>query len=232
MNPKYVFVLVVDALRDYRAGAIGGGSGLTPNIDSLASGGTCFHNAFSCASNTDPSVTAILTGRYPRNTVYHHGRLVTDEEKRRVESVESLPMRLSRHGIETVAVGSGMHRWHSRGFSSYPSLGSEAGSADWKSVARSGFDLVNALSPTVAGRLRRVWSMRGTDMIPDTLTPDHDPCDIVDVLTQDSTFGFIHLMDTHMPYRAYKSDFSEIHAAGDYDPRSLNQLQDAEQLND
>jgi arylsulfatase A-like enzyme len=232
MEPKHVFVLVVDALRADRVGAIGDVPGLTPNIDSLATEGTCFKNAFSCASNTDPSVTAILTGRYPGNTVYHHGRLVTDEEKRRVESVESLPMRLSRHGIETVAVGSGMHRWHSRGFQSYPSLESEAGSVDWKPIARLGYDLVSALSPTVAGQLRRVWSMRGADIIPDTLTPDYDPCDMLDLVTQDSTFGFIHLMDTHMPYRAFKSDFSEIHAAGDYDPRSLSQLQDAEELND
>jgi len=118
-NVKNVVVVVIDAMRADRVGAIGSERNLTPNIDSLADEGVVFERAFSCINATDPSITSLHTGRYPRTTVLHHADLVTDTEKQRIENAPYVPERLSNAGIRTVATGRPMVLWHRRGFDSY-----------------------------------------------------------------------------------------------------------------
>jgi arylsulfatase A-like enzyme len=61
-----VVLLVVDTLRADRLGSYGASPTNTPNLDRLAATGTVFRNTWAQAPWTLPSVTTILTGRYPR----------------------------------------------------------------------------------------------------------------------------------------------------------------------
>lgn len=115
-----VIIFTIDALRADRIGAMGCSKDLTPNIDLLAKDGIVFEDAYCCINATDPSTTSLHTGRVPRTTVLHHGDLVTQEEKQRVESIPVLPELLSAAGLETVATGQPLGRWHKRGFDRFP----------------------------------------------------------------------------------------------------------------
>lgn len=61
-----LFVLItVDTLRADRLGAYGSTRGLTPHLDALAADSVVFERAYAPASFTVPSVSALMTGRYP-----------------------------------------------------------------------------------------------------------------------------------------------------------------------
>jgi len=117
---RNIIVVVIDALRADRVGALSDGKSLTPNIDELAGQGVVFENAFACTNATDPSITTIHTGRDPSTVVKHHGPYVTDPEKRRAETVDKVPAILDSAGITTVATGRLLSRWHNSGFDRYP----------------------------------------------------------------------------------------------------------------
>lgn len=65
-NARYVFVILVDALRADHLRCYGYGRPTTPNIDRLAAQGLLFSNAFSQAPYTDTSVASIFTALYPK----------------------------------------------------------------------------------------------------------------------------------------------------------------------
>ncbi len=60
-----VVVILVDTLRVDRVGMFGGGSKLTPFLDSLAPTGFVFERAYAQAPWTNPSIASLFTGRYP-----------------------------------------------------------------------------------------------------------------------------------------------------------------------
>ncbi len=62
---RLVLLLSVDTLRADHLGVYGSTSGLTPHIDALAAGSQVFTAAYAPASHTLPSVSSLLTGRYP-----------------------------------------------------------------------------------------------------------------------------------------------------------------------
>ncbi|MGH8964286.1 MAG: sulfatase-like hydrolase/transferase, partial [Actinomycetes bacterium] len=73
-----VVLIVVDAMRADRLGAYAGSAG-TPAMDELARHGTVFTNACAQAPSTRPSVSSLMTGRYPSQ----HGvvdRVVREED--------------------------------------------------------------------------------------------------------------------------------------------------------
>lgn len=75
-----VLLLVVDACRyDY----LGGGTAETPNADALADEGVAFRRAVSPAPWTLPSVTSLLTGKYP----HEHGATARRFEMQRGRTV-------------------------------------------------------------------------------------------------------------------------------------------------
>jgi arylsulfatase A-like enzyme len=63
--PRNVIIVLVDTLRADRLGAYGNTRGLTPFLDSLAGRAYVFHNAYSQAPWTSPSVAALFTSRIP-----------------------------------------------------------------------------------------------------------------------------------------------------------------------
>lgn len=204
-----VVVLVIDALRADRVGTYGSNRELTPAIDSLATDGTVFEQAFACINTTDPSITSIHTGKYPRSTVIHHGGLVTDEEKRRVESTAVVPEILSDAGVRPVATGRVMGRWHPRGFEEYSWSSTEATemkvSKALKSVHPVLHRIVAGCYNTVANNFRDESS--DTDTAIDEL---------LDVIGDDPYYGFVHLMDTHAWYDADEDLVDELLETHDY----------------
>lgn len=64
-NSKYVFIVLVDALRADHLGCYGYKRPTSPFIDRLASEGMLFENAFSQASITHLSVASLFTAMYP-----------------------------------------------------------------------------------------------------------------------------------------------------------------------
>lgn len=116
-----VIVVVIDALRARNLGSMGFGNDASPELDALARSGVLFERAFSTWNTTDPSLTCILTGKYPRS----HG--ITDHGDRADEAVRARFAQggtklaaevLKEAGYETAAVD-WMGRWFKRGFDQY-----------------------------------------------------------------------------------------------------------------
>lgn len=228
-----VIVVVVDALRADRVGAISDGPSLTPNIDSLASDGTVFERAYTCSPNTDPSLTAMMTGRYPLNTVYHHGKFVTDEEKRRVESVTSLPELLSERGLRTVATGQRLGRWHQRGFDRYPDV--ERESSVRERITRGAFGLyrrVDDIAPPIGALVRRLYWSTADSRMDALVEQDFPATEVLNHVDGGPFFGLVHLMDTHMPYLVEESDVEDLLADRSYEHGELEEFRDDRDLTD
>ena len=63
--PPFLLLITVDTLRADRLGAYGGPPGLTPHIDALMEKSAVFEAAFAPCAATLPSISALMTGRYP-----------------------------------------------------------------------------------------------------------------------------------------------------------------------
>ncbi|MEE9606288.1 MAG: sulfatase [Myxococcota bacterium] len=64
--PRILLLITVDTLRADYLGAYGSERGLTPRLDALARESLVFSAAYAPAAFTLPSVSALLTGRYPQ----------------------------------------------------------------------------------------------------------------------------------------------------------------------
>jgi arylsulfatase A-like enzyme len=93
-----VLLVMNDTHRADYVGAYGGAENLTPNLDALAQDGVVFSNAFAQASWTRPSVSTLLTGRYPSShTATLKGSILPDE-------VTTLAEVLQQGGYETIGI--------------------------------------------------------------------------------------------------------------------------------
>jgi arylsulfatase len=63
-----IVLITVETTRADHLGCYGYGRNTTPFIDSLAAGGLVFEDAYAVRGNTWPSLTAMLTSRYPAST--------------------------------------------------------------------------------------------------------------------------------------------------------------------
>ncbi|SFC54216.1 Arylsulfatase A [Halobiforma haloterrestris] len=192
-----ILVVVVDALRVDRVGSYGGRS-VTPTIDELAADGTIFENAYSTTNATDPALTSLQTGQYPRtHGVLNHGSHVSEMEKKRVEDTSTLPSVLNKRGFATGAFGRPLGRWHRRGFDRYPELTS----AHWrlKSLEKAVSDILYSVHPSIGDVISGVYNSL-TDR-----TGSDDENEIVEAFDSfledaDRFYSLVHLMDTHTPY--------------------------------
>ena len=179
MTVRNVLLIVVDALRLDHVGTYRDDIKLTPNIDVLAADAGVFDHCFANASTTDPSVTTIMTGQYPlRHGIFNHGQEVTERELASVAAVESVPMTLQQ-SHNTFAV-SHMERWHKRGVDAYIHPHEHTDRED---------DTSFPLSYSPAEELTELT------------------CEALRQRADDDWFGYIHFMDTHIPYRpSYRLD--------------------------
>jgi arylsulfatase len=114
---KVVFVSM-DTLRADRLGCLGYERGLTPALDRIAAEGSVFTRAYASDIPTQPSHTALFTGRFGANTgiVSHfHPPAQLDE------SISWLPSIFQREGCATGAVDHlfAMKDWFVRGYDDY-----------------------------------------------------------------------------------------------------------------
>ncbi len=96
--PRLFVLITVDTLRADYLGAYGSDRGLTPNLDALADESVVFTAAYSATSLTLPSISALLTGRYPEEL-----GLINNESAVPAD-VPSLAASLRQHGWRTAAV--------------------------------------------------------------------------------------------------------------------------------
>lgn len=116
-----IILIVIDALRARNLGCYGGDRASSPNIDRIGDKGVLFENVYCCWNTTDQSLTAILSGRYPRtHGIVHHGDKIKHEDLNAFETlnVRLLSQILQGNGYETLAVD-WMARWFKRGFDYY-----------------------------------------------------------------------------------------------------------------
>lgn len=114
---KTIF-LSLDTLRADRLGALGHRRGLTPNLDRIAGGGALFTQVIASDIPTQPSHTAIFTGRFGASSgiVSHfHPPAMLDE------AVPWLPSLMQSAGRPTAAVDHlfAMKAWFIRGYDDY-----------------------------------------------------------------------------------------------------------------
>ena len=96
--PRLVLLLTVDTLRADRLGSYGSDRALTPHLDALAEESLVFTAAFAPASFTLPSVTSLLTGRYPEAVG------IVNNKSALAASVPTLASELRAHGWRNAAV--------------------------------------------------------------------------------------------------------------------------------
>ena len=103
-QPRLLLLVTVDTLRADELGAYGSDRGLTPNLDALAWESVVFESAWAAAPLTLPSISTLLTGRYPEELG------MRTNESAVPSSVSSLATELSERGWPTRPARAGSSR--------------------------------------------------------------------------------------------------------------------------
>lgn len=116
---KNIIFIIADTLRAKNVGLYGANPSPTPIIDDLGRRGIVFTNTYTSITKSDPSITAIMTGRYPMSTgLISHGKWIIKDQERALRKVPFLSEILKNKGFKTAAIDY-FGRWHKRGFSYY-----------------------------------------------------------------------------------------------------------------
>ncbi|MFQ5867802.1 MAG: sulfatase [bacterium] len=116
-----IILIVIDALRARNLGCYGDSNELSPNIDKVAQESIVFENAYCCWNSTDPSLTSILSGKYPiSHGITNHGDKITREELTtfNLTGTKTLAEVLHQYGYKSMTVD-WLGRWFKRGFEHY-----------------------------------------------------------------------------------------------------------------
>jgi len=98
VEPDRLVFITVDTLRADRLEAFGSRLGLTPRIDSLAKQSVVFTAAYAAAPFTLPSISALMTGRYPEELG------IRRNESMLPPAIPTLASTLKARGWQTLAV--------------------------------------------------------------------------------------------------------------------------------
>ncbi len=194
-EPGALVLIVIDTLRGDRIGAAGYPSASTPTLDSLAAAGVRFEDVTTAAPVTLPSVSTILTGRWP----FHHG--VRDNDGFVLAGDQTtLARRFQEKGWRTAAVvASGVlsaDRGLAGGFDSYDDR-----------FGGSYPVYTPALEP-LAGKLAR--DRRRADTVTDLAGK------ALDGFGGDHFLLFVHYFDVHMYYDP-PPRYAALHPGSPYD---------------
>ena len=115
-----IIFISLDTLRGDRLSCVGHPRGLTPNLDRIAAEGSLFTSAYASDIPTQPSHTAVFTGRFGINSEivsHYHPSSFLDE------NASWLPTIFQQKGYATCAVDHlfSMKGWFVRGYSDYMS---------------------------------------------------------------------------------------------------------------
>ncbi|HVZ66873.1 MAG TPA: sulfatase-like hydrolase/transferase [Patescibacteria group bacterium] len=209
-RPKKVILIVIDTLRAKNLGAYSSSPSDTPNIDSLAKQSVIFNNAFASITCTDPSITSIMSGRYPLAIgLVNHANKVTSEEIENVKKTRSLPQILKKNGYKTLAID-WMERWHKSGYDYYSGrVLSKNIDSRYPISERLPFPLYLRIIDKVSLKyLNREFFIRGYYALSSKPSIPYDPADTViahgiKLLSKNKSkksFLYMHLWDAHAPH--------------------------------
>lgn len=206
---KNVIFIIADTLRAKNVGLYGENPSPTPNIDRLGKQGVVFSNAYASITKSDPSITAIMTGKYPISTgLISHGSWIIGEQEKKLKTIPFLAEILQNNGFKTAAIDY-FGRWHKRGFSYYS--GKIVKDVDEKKIAGKNIEFIEYLRyfDAISFRiLRRDFFVRFYYcFFPKVIVP-RDPADAmvddaINVLGKykdKKLFLYLHFRDPHSPY--------------------------------
>ncbi len=207
---RIVFI-VADTLRADKVG-FHDGTSITPHIDRLGKDGIIFNNAYTTTTSTDPSITSMMTGKYPISVgLVNHAGKISKEEQGNIKTRKLLPEILAGKGFKTMAVD-WLGRWHKRGYGYYSGRISNRNSSSQISDNLPLFSFLRyfgRLSVYVYNKefiLRLYYALFKKPYIP------YDPADVViDKAISDlkkskenKLFLYLHLWDCHFPHTKSK----------------------------
>jgi arylsulfatase A-like enzyme len=133
-----------------------------------------------------------------------------------------LPEVLSRNGFRTAKSGRPLGRWHKRGFDDYPNVST----THWrkrafeKTVSRILYDIDPRVGDTVSDIYNTVFGTTGEESDINEVVADV----VANIDDEQSTYSFVHWMDTHTPYTAPKGLVDECLDQYEYDTRPLESV--------
>ena len=198
-----VILIVVDSLRARNMQLYGYELPTTPNLNSYLQRIVVFENAYCTATNTDPSLTALFTGKYPAVTgVHHHGSRVTRSEILRAERLQYFTEILRDNGFWTGAVDVS-DRWHRKGYCEY-FYQTKSNFYGLGSIGNNLLDNLHAYDIFFAVLARIVSPTR---LPPSNLKAENITDSAIRLIREKwrargsgGNFLFIHYWDTHTPY--------------------------------
>ncbi len=222
---KNIIFIIADTTRAKNVGLYGARPTPTPVLDSLGKRGIVFTNAYTTITKSDPSITAIMSGRYPISTgLISHGRWIIKNQERRLKKIPLLAEILQKQGFKTAAIDY-FSRWHTRGFS-YVS-GKIVKDVDQNKIAGRNIDFLEylrLLDSILFRIIKRDFFIRFYySFFPNPIVP-YDPADVVideaiKVFRSNKNkknFIYIHFRDPHSPYirpkglRSFLFDSNEV----------------------
>ncbi len=119
---RNIVLITIDTLRADHLSGYGYQRDTSPFLDSLASRGTLFSNAWSVSSWTPPSMASILTGLHPRSHGVTRGQMDAArgkvmEQQMLVEEFPVIAAHLAAHGYSTYGISTNLHMTVANGFS-------------------------------------------------------------------------------------------------------------------
>lgn len=235
-TPRYIVFVVADTLRAKNVGLYGARPSPTPVVDKFGKKSVVFANAYTSITKTDPSITAIMTGRYPMSTgLISHGRWLIKEQEARLKNISFLAEILQKNGFTTAAIDC-FARWHARGFSYYS--GKIIKDVSEKRITSDGIALLKYLRFLDVLSLRFIkrdfFARFYYSFFSKTVVP-YDPADVVidDAITtieknsDKKLFLYVHFRDPHFPHirpkglRSYL--FDSIEARYDAEVKFMDQ---------
>jgi arylsulfatase len=171
----------------------------TPNLKRYANHAVIFDNAYCTATNTDPSLTAIFTGKYPCvSGVRNHGARITRLEIQRAERLCYFTEVLQDNGFRTSAVDVS-DRWHRKGFSEYlyQTRSNMYGLGSIGNQVLDGLHAYDLFFAVLSELIPTAWlppaNLRAEDVTDNAVR-------IIRGWHRERNFLFVHYWDTHTPY--------------------------------
>lgn len=208
-NLKNVIFIISDTHRAKNVGLYGAKPTPTPEIDKLGEKGILFANAYTSITKSDPSITAIMTGKYPMSTgLISHGSWIIGKQEQKLKNIPFLAEILRENGFKTAAIDY-FGRWHKRGFSYYS--GKIIKDIEEKKIAGNNIEFIEYLRYLDAiffKIFKRDFFVRFYYcFFPKVIIP-RDPADtviddaikVLENFKKEKLFLYVHFRDPHSPY--------------------------------
>lgn len=192
-----IILIVLDGVRATHLGCYGFHKPTSSNIDKLAQNGVLFKNAFSCINCTNPSITAITSGKYPSsNGIVRHISFNRPEELNKLHQSKTkfIAEILKSYGYMTLGID-WLGKWHKRGYNHY---GGVFHNSQMKSIASRIADKLYFELPSYVPLPRN--SIVKNFIMGDAYEITNTAIKLLKDRRARSFFLFIHYRDTHTPY--------------------------------